>query len=281
MLSEFVQNANDARARQLRFLRSPDALLVAHDGVPVRLGDILLLGMPWLSGKTADARSTGRFGIGLSTLRALATTWEVHCHPFQVRYAGLTLEPVARPELREEISGPEWTVFRIPLEPGQLPAEQLFAWFESWNDASLLFLRHLEQIEVTDGERSTVPGLSWEKAARTRVKVGGTDTGVAVRHATTSEEAVWRVYEAQVTPHPEWKRHHKALEAKAPATVAFPLWPPRPRQRPRGPARRTSRHGRPRPHPVRPCRQPRGLCRQPPEPAVRAADRRPVGGRRP
>lgn len=59
VLSEFVQNANDARASQLRFLWRPDALLIAHDGVSVRMGDVLLLGMPWLGGKTADAQSTG------------------------------------------------------------------------------------------------------------------------------------------------------------------------------------------------------------------------------
>ncbi|SEG94838.1 hypothetical protein SAMN05216223_13139 [Actinacidiphila yanglinensis] len=223
VLSEFVQNANDAGAGRLRFRLSPEALLVAHDGDPVRLGDILLLGMPWLTGKTTDAQSTGRFGIGLSTLRALAATWEVHCRPFHLRYAGLTLEPATRPELPEEISGPRWTVFRIPLEPGQLPADELFAWFESWSDSSLLFLRHLEHIEVTDGEHSTVLRLSWEEAARTRVEIGGTESSVVVRHATTSEGAVWRMYEAQVTPRPEWKRHHKALGDEVPVAVALPL----------------------------------------------------------
>ncbi|MER7911745.1 hypothetical protein [Streptomyces sp. NPDC096068] len=223
VLSEFVQNANDAQAGQLRFLWSPDALLIAHDGVPVRPGDILLLGMPWLSGKTTDARSTGRFGIGLSTLRALATTWEVHHHPFHVRYAGLSLEPAARPELPEEISGPRWTVFRIPLEPEQLPADQLFTWFESWSDASLLFLRHLERVEVTDGNRSIVLALSWKEAGHTHAGVGGRDTSVTVRNATTSEGTVWRVYEAQVPPHSEWKRHNKALGAEVPVTVALPL----------------------------------------------------------
>lgn len=134
VLSEFVQNANDARASQLRFLWRPDALLIAHDGVSVRMGDVLLLGMPWLGGKTADAQSTGRFGIGLSTLRALATTWEVHCHPFHVQFADLALEPVAPPELPEEISGPQWTVFRISLESDALPASDLFEWFERASD---------------------------------------------------------------------------------------------------------------------------------------------------
>ncbi|PGH47187.1 sacsin N-terminal ATP-binding-like domain-containing protein [Streptomyces sp. Ru87] len=225
VLSEFVQNANDARASQLRFLWRPDALLIAHDGVSVRMGDVLLLGMPWLSGKTADVQSTGRFGIGLSTLRALATTWEVHCHPFHVRFADLALEPVAPPELPEEISGPQWTVFRIPLESDALPASDLFEWFESWSDASLLFLQHLKRLEVSDGERTAVLALSWEEAARDRVPVGGADTDVLVRIATASDGAVWRVYEAQVPPRPGWERHHKAVGAAMPVAVALPLQP--------------------------------------------------------
>ncbi|MCQ8190136.1 ATP-binding protein [Streptomyces rugosispiralis] len=117
ILSEFVQNSDDAGAGQLRILLRSDDILIAHDGVGLRLADVLPLGMPWLSGKTADAEATGRFGIGLSTLRALTTVWEVHCHPFHVRFSGTNLEPTAPPELPDGISGPEWTVFRIPLTP--------------------------------------------------------------------------------------------------------------------------------------------------------------------
>ncbi|WP_331720540.1 ATP-binding protein (plasmid) [Streptomyces sp. NBC_00161] len=223
VLSEFVQNADDAGAGHLRFLWRPDALLIAHDGAGLHLGDVLLLGMPWLSGKTADARSTGRFGIGLSTLRALATTWEVHGHPFHVRFADLSLEPVPPPRLPDEISGPGWTVFRIPLQPGTLSSAQLFEWFESWSDASLLFLRHLERLEVTAGELSTVLALAWEEQDRQRIPFDGGEQDVRVRHATTRDGAQWRVYTAEVAPHAGWERNHKALGAALPVAVALPL----------------------------------------------------------
>ncbi|MEV5985501.1 hypothetical protein AB0L85_10805 [Streptomyces sp. NPDC052051] len=223
VLSEFVQNSDDAGAGQLRILLRSDDILVAHDGIGLRLDDVLPLGMPWLSGKAADAEATGRFGIGLSTLRAFTTVWEVHCHPFHVRFSGTNLEPAAPPELPDGIYGPEWTVFRIPLTPGKLTAAQLLEWFEDWNDASLLFLRHLRNLEVTAGEHSTVLTLSWEDVTQRRLLIDGGEHDVNVQHARTTDGALWRVYTAQVAPHPDWERSHKALGTTVPVGIALPL----------------------------------------------------------
>jgi hypothetical protein len=223
VLSEFVQNSDDAGAGQLRVLLRSDDMLVAHDGDGLRLADVLPLGMPWLTGKAADAAATGRFGIGLSTLRALSTVWEVHCHPFHVRFSGTELEPAPPPELPDEISGPEWTVFRIPLSPGKLTAAQLLGWFDDWNDASLLFLRHLRALEVTAGGHSAGLSLAWADVARHRLMVQGSEHDVRVRHARTTDGAVWRVYTAQVEPQPEWERSHKALGPVVPVGIALPL----------------------------------------------------------
>ncbi|MEU7296917.1 hypothetical protein AB0A76_27570 [Streptomyces exfoliatus] len=223
VLSEFVQNSDDAGAGQLRILLRSDDILVAHDGAGLRLSDVLPLGMPWLSGKTADAEATGRFGIGLATLRALTTVWEVHSHPFHVRFSGPNLEPAAPPEVPDGISGPEWTVFRIPLAPGTLSAAQLLTWFEDWNDASLLFLRHLRDLEVKAGELSTVLTLSWEDVTQRRFLIDGVEHDVNVQHARTTDGAVWRVYTAQVAPHPDWERSHKALGPTVPVSIALPL----------------------------------------------------------
>lgn len=225
VLSEFVQNSDDAGARQLRILLRSEDLLVAHDGRGLRLADVLPLGMPWLSGKTTDAESTGRFGIGLSTLRALTTIWEVHCRPFHVRFSGTALEPVTPPELPDEIAGPEWTVFRIPLTPGTLTASQLLNWFEDWSDASLLFLRHLHRLEVTTDEHSTVLTLSWQHVTQRRLLIDGSEHDVKVQHARATDGAMWRVYTAQIAPHPDWERSHKALGSTVPVGVALPLEP--------------------------------------------------------
>ena len=78
-LAEIVQNADDVKASHVCFLLRPTELLVSHDGTPVRLPHVLGLATPWLSTKAGDARTIGRFGVGLSALQSLSTTLEVHC----------------------------------------------------------------------------------------------------------------------------------------------------------------------------------------------------------
>ncbi|MFD5417552.1 sacsin N-terminal ATP-binding-like domain-containing protein [Streptomyces sp. NPDC127069] len=223
VLSEFVQNSDDAGAGQLRIMLRSDELLIAHDGAGLHAADLLLLGMPWLSGKEGDATATGRFGIGLSTLRALTTVWEVHCHPFHVRFSGNSLEPVSPPKFPAGICGPEWTVFRIPMTVHTVTPPELFTWFAQWSDASLLFLCDLRRIEVTAGELSTVLTLSWEDVALQRLLVDGAEQEVKVQHARATDGSVWRVYTAHVPPHADWKRSDKALGTTVPVGVALPL----------------------------------------------------------
>ncbi|MBO3674018.1 ATP-binding protein [Streptomyces sp. NEAU-YJ-81] len=233
VLSEMVQNADDTGASQVRFIWRPEELLIAHDGKGVRLADILLLGLPWLSGKSSDAEATGRFGIGLATLRALATTWEVHCHPYHVRFADLSIRSVEPLVVPEQLVGPEWTVFRIPLPPGALSASELFEWFETWNDSSLLFLRHVRQVEALSdcsseqGDDDETPSvmlkLSWAEIDRRKLRIDGEETEVRVREARTTNGALWRVYDAHVAPHGTSTRRHKAVGASMPVAVALPV----------------------------------------------------------
>ncbi|MFE9780757.1 sacsin N-terminal ATP-binding-like domain-containing protein [Streptomyces sp. NPDC005775] len=236
VLSEMVQNADDMGASQVRFVWRPEELLIAHNGNGVRLADILLLGLPWLSGKTSDAEATGRFGIGLATLRALATTWEVHCHPFHVRFSDLTISGVEPLMMPEPLAGPEWTVFRIPLTSDVLSAAELFEWFETWNDSSLLFLRHVRRVEALhdggaeQGQEGEAPPvvlrLTWTEIDRQRLRIGGEESDVRIREARTTGGAVWRVYDTSVAPRGTNARQHKAVGSSMPVAVALPMGEP-------------------------------------------------------
>ncbi|MBT2425165.1 hypothetical protein J7F02_05550 [Streptomyces sp. ISL-112] len=233
VLSEMVQNADDMGAGQVRFIWRPGELLIAHDGKGVRLADVLLLGLPWLSGKTSDADATGRFGIGLATLRALATTWEVHCNPFHVRFADLSIRAVEPLKVPEQLAGPEWTVFRIPLTADVLSASELFEWFASWSDSSLLFLRHVRRVEalsdcadeqgLDDVTPPVMLRLSWTEIDRRTLRIDGEEADVRVREARTTRGALWRVYDAHVAPHGTSTRRHKAVGASMPVAVALPV----------------------------------------------------------
>ncbi|WBP88096.1 sacsin N-terminal ATP-binding-like domain-containing protein [Kitasatospora cathayae] len=228
VLSEIVQNADDVGASQIRLCWRPTELLIAHDGKGVRLADILRLGLPWLSGKTGDAEATGRFGIGLATLRQLSTSWEVHGHPYHVRFINLTLEPAEPLSLPPQIAGPRWTVFRIPLAADTLSATELIEWFGSWQDSSLLFLRSLKRVTVlvdspADHAMAKVLRLSWRDVTSLRLSVGGTEQVVQVREARTPDGERWRVYDTRIPARAEWRRRHKALGASVPVAVALPL----------------------------------------------------------
>lgn len=80
-LAEIIQNADDAGAAYVRFQVAGDNLIAVHDGDDVTLSDVLALATPWLSNKTDNDMSTGRFGIGLMTLRALSDVLDVHSGP--------------------------------------------------------------------------------------------------------------------------------------------------------------------------------------------------------
>jgi hypothetical protein len=83
-LAEIIQNADDTGAHRVEFRVVDDTLIATHDGSPVRLPDVLALALPWLSSKTEDAGATGRFGVGLMTLRILSDVLDVHSGPYHV-----------------------------------------------------------------------------------------------------------------------------------------------------------------------------------------------------
>ena len=75
-LQEVVQNAEDQRASTVRFgyrkgRKGRGELLVAHDGKPVELRDVLRMSLPLISGSREDAEKIGQFGVGLKTLKQL------------------------------------------------------------------------------------------------------------------------------------------------------------------------------------------------------------------
>lgn len=224
VLSEFVQNSYDAGAGQLRILLRSEDTLIAHGGAGLRLADVLPLGLPWLSGKTASAGSTRRFGIGLAALRALTAVWEVHCQPLPralLRHEPRTRRATAsarRRDLRTRMDC-------LPHSVGtghahRSPAPRMVRGLERRLPA---LPAHLRRLEVTAGEHSTVLSLSWEDMTRRRLPINRVEPEVYVQHARAATDgALWRVYTAQVAAHPDWERSHKALSPSVPMSVV--LW---------------------------------------------------------
>ena len=119
-IAEIIQNADDVDASQVRLLLGPTDLWIGHDGSPVRLRHVLGLATPWLSTKGSEADTTGRFGIGLMTLRSLSNTLEIHCNPYHVQVGEPTLSPIDPPTIPLGIEEAGWTTLRVPLNGERL-----------------------------------------------------------------------------------------------------------------------------------------------------------------
>jgi hypothetical protein len=163
-LQEVVQNADDQSARNIRFgyrTRGRRAeLLVAHDGKPVEVDDVVRMAWPLLSGSREDSEKIGRFGIGLKTLNQLGERLQVHCPPlpgFEIRGGRIrrvsgvaALNSFWDPTSRE-------TLFVLDLQEAQFDLAFFKAWLSAWDASSLVFLRHLRSVSLFDlNERRVV-----------------------------------------------------------------------------------------------------------------------------
>jgi len=156
-LQEMVQNAQDQGARHVRFAtrqrKSGSELLIAHDGSPVYLHDVVSMAYPLLSGSRKSAEKIGRFGIGLKTLNQFGDRIEVHCPPlpgFEIqdghihRVKDISAMPgFWNPKAHE-------TLFVLRLKDERFDLKFFRDWIENWHASSLIFLNTLHSISLVD-----------------------------------------------------------------------------------------------------------------------------------
>lgn len=224
-LSEIVQNAEDLGATDVRVLTRERDLLVAHNGDPVRLPNVVALTLPWLSSKADQAESTGRFGIGLMTLQSLSPHLEVHSGHYRVRigdpYVSVA-EPLAVPDW---FADEAWTVLRIPLEKGVLAAETVDEWLDSWSAGALLFLGRVAGVTHLDprgGVRRRL-ALTREPGPAFKADVGGGPVEVETHLARADVGSRWLVCRTTVPSPAGVARAHKAAGPTTTLAVALPL----------------------------------------------------------
>ena len=224
-LAEIVQNADDVEATEVRLLLEPTALLVSHNGNPVRLPHVLALATPWLTTKAGQAALMGRFGIGLTTLRTLSETLEVHCDPYHVRLGDPFLSAIQPPRMPPGFDKAAWTTFRVPLAEGKVSPKELSAWLDRWDDSAMLFLRTVSKIALRTRRGDTIRKLAISREERPKVSLGLTSAvgGVSCERVTAHDGRSWMVHRAEF-PKPEGvDRAHKATESTTPVGIALPL----------------------------------------------------------
>jgi hypothetical protein len=192
-LAELIQNADDLGATEATIAvdRLGSRLLFSHNGAALTLHDVWALAIPWLSLKAADDEKLGRFGIGLKTLHSLSDVLEVYQGHFRVRFSSDTIRPLnghnAWP--RADMSP---TTFAIPFPPGAVDSNDAAKWLRHWDDAGLVFLRHLSTIRLVDESEREIVRLQLEYGPEDALELSGGRT--FRRRVTAADGRQWLVY---------------------------------------------------------------------------------------
>jgi hypothetical protein len=153
---EVVQNAEDQCAKSVRFGfrkrgAGPGELLIAHDGSPVVLEDVLRMAVPLVSGSRGDSGKIGQFGVGLRTLRRFGRRMEVHCRPlpsFAIKDGQIHTAKSESPIKGFWNADARETLFVLQLEDKSVTLDFLETWLSDWDSSSLLFLDHVCSVEL-------------------------------------------------------------------------------------------------------------------------------------
>ncbi|MER7540563.1 hypothetical protein ABTX77_38220 [Streptomyces sp. NPDC097704] len=225
-LSEIVQNAEDLGATDVRVLAREHDLLVAHNGTPVRLADVMALALPWLSSKADQTEATGRFGIGLMTLQSLSPLLEVHNGHYRVRIGDPYVSMAEPLDVPRWFADDAWTVLRIPVEPGVIDPETVDEWLDSWSSGALLFLGRVAAVTHLDaqGEVRRRLALTREAGPAFEAEIGGAAAEVETHLGRAADDGPrWLVCRATVPSPSGVDRAHKAAAPTTTLAVALPL----------------------------------------------------------
>lgn len=208
-IAEVIQNADDVAATKVRLSVTPTDLWLGHNGNPVRLRHVLGFATPWLSTKGGQTETTGRFGIGLMTLRALSDTIEVHCHPYHFGLGKPTITPVDLPAPPPGLDEPGWTTLRVPLGSHGVSPSELEEWLDHWEDSALLFLRQVTEVSLLDPIGATVRKLAILRrdAGELPSRRQDEETKVAKQRVEGSDGRSWIVY-SEDAPSPSGVSRH-------------------------------------------------------------------------
>lgn len=229
-LQEIVQNAQDQGAKSIRFAVRQRAggseLLMAHDGSPVLLHDVVLMAYPLLSGSRREAEKIGRFGIGLKTLNQFGDRLEVHCPPlpgFEIHGGRIrrVVDANAIPGFWDP--GSRETLFVLRLRDSRFNLDFFRDWVEGWDASSLVFLPHLRSIALVN-LRAGRPIVQHALTVASR-----TDVDLSFARATNAERIElrdtgsrrrWTLYRARYPVSRDVERVNKAIGKTVELAVA-------------------------------------------------------------
>lgn len=227
-LVEVIQNADDLKAREVRFAFRNGLvgrqLLIVHNGQPVACQHVLGMALPFLTTKTNRTDQRGRFGIGLKTLRRIANGLSIHSHPYHFSGDQLSLHVVdAEDELPGFYVPSQDTLIVLDLKQ-EFDEAELKLWFEAWDDDGLIFLNSVSSFRWCDLAGSTIDGRTlsfddWREVPL--VQFEGPLTRLACREVQGDTEN-WTIWRATVEVPGHLHPAHKARSETTLISIAAP-----------------------------------------------------------
>ena len=228
---EILQNADDLGATSLKFAvrrSGRGELLAAHNGDPVELPHIIAMTLAFISSKRDDARSKGRFGIGLKTLNQIGSVISVHCPPYHFSVERGTLrdiEPIEKMRGLYDGSARE-TLISISLD-GEFEIEDVEAWIKEIDSSYLIFqdkLRSLSFVDARTGKQTWSAALYETSLPPVSIELRSGANFIAHRanlYDQGDDGRQWTRYFIDYPVPKTHKRAHKATGATTPLAVAI------------------------------------------------------------
>lgn len=150
---EILQNAEDEKAKKVRFELREDGLDIYHDGDLFDFTDIKgVTGIGTETTKKGDSGAIGKFGIGFKSVFAVTKTPHIFSGKFNIKIRDFCIpSKVDSPMNNDDWRGGKTTLIRLPFdrEPGK--EEKVFdkiqKKLEGLELKTLLFLNYIEKIE--------------------------------------------------------------------------------------------------------------------------------------
>lgn len=147
---ELLQNAEDARATEVRFILKEDSVEFEHNGDRLfSFADVESITSIGDSTKREDPTNIGKFGIGFKAVFAYTATPEIASGEFHFRIRDLVVPDTDG--LTPCSLGEKETRFTLPFDNPQKPPQKARAEIEAnlrqLDESTLLFLSNIQKIE--------------------------------------------------------------------------------------------------------------------------------------
>ena len=150
-LFELLQNAEDAKATEVRLSLRRDMLVIEHNGILFSKEDVISITKVAKSNKSGGGSgSIGRFGIGFKSVYAYAATPRI----YSGRYSFEIRDFIYPYEIKPVGIQSEWTRIEIPFNNSEVAPEKAFseirrALSEQIRSDTLLFLNNISNLSIT------------------------------------------------------------------------------------------------------------------------------------